>query len=379
MSQQNFSAAQREAIWLACQKKCPYTSRLLDVRSLHIDHIIPESLLDTPSQLEVLKSRLGLPADFDVHGYENLLPCDAGTNFQKGSSILDEGATRYFLSLASKNKPSVEKHLAEIANRNLASRAIILLQQAIEKGQLTPTEVTEILEKYTKHPEEIFTLLQGLQFADKDEVSAVAKTDIENLLDRPIKLGQNKVEDINGVSLTKDPSEQIYVRTCREYDAAIKDGFYARTTFDMKMEVFFRHQCGLLSVLRKATTAQKSFIAEPRVGIVDLKLLPFTMFPVLGEDTDGVTNSSSTYQQKVDDGSIVITQVSQNLLSVQEAGGGMSQQLIEVARADFNGDGIEDILLFEYYRVTDGTFGSGSIVILTRKSEEGLFEVVSNT
>lgn len=55
----------------------------------------------------------------------------------------------------------------------------------------------------------------------------------------------------------------------------------------------------------------------------------------------------------------------------------MGQQLIEVARADFNNDGIEDILLFEYCYATHGTLGFGGIRILTRKTENGLFEIVS--
>jgi hypothetical protein len=51
----------------------------------------------------------------------------------------------------------------------------------------------------------------------------------------------------------------------------------------------------------------------------------------------------------------------------------MAQHLVEVVRADFNGDGLEEILLFNYFYVTDGTFGSGGILILTRKAPDGLF------
>jgi hypothetical protein len=54
----------------------------------------------------------------------------------------------------------------------------------------------------------------------------------------------------------------------------------------------------------------------------------------------------------------------------------MGQQLIEVARAALNGDGIEDILLFEYCCATHGTLGVGGIRVLTRMSAAGPFEVV---
>ena len=375
MSEQKFSAAEREAFWLAYQKKCPYTSQVLDLGSFHIDHLLPEKLLDNPAKLEQIKAQLNLPADFDLRGYGNLLPCKPGANLQKGDSALDQGATHFFLSLASSKKKAIEAHVAKIAKRNKAGRAIVLLLQAIDSGDLSPSQVAKILEKHVGHPEEIFTLLQRLQFANADEVEVVAKADIEQLRDRPIKLGQNK--DIDGVSLTKSTSEKIYVRTCREYDAAVEKGFYAYTTFDITMAIFFEHQCGLLKALQSARTAQNSFINKPHVGIVDLKLLPFTLFPVLGPDDRDRTDKPSTYQGAVDDGSIVIRKVRQNLVSVQETGGGMAQQLVEVARADFDGDGIEDILVYNYFRVTDGTFRSGGVLALTRKSPDGLFEIIS--
>jgi hypothetical protein len=71
----------------------------------------------------------------------------------------------------------------------------------------------------------------------------------------------------------------------------------------------------------------------------------------------------------------VVKKLRQNLLQVEEPEG-MGHQLIEVARADFDGDGIEDILLFEYCWATHGTLGFGGVRILTRKSADGLFESV---
>ena len=82
-----------------------------------------------------------------------------------------------------------------------------------------------------------------------------------------------------------------------------------------------------------------------------------------------------TYQSKVNDGVLVVENACQNSLSIREPNG-MGQSLVEVVRADFNGDGIEDILLFEYCYATHGTLGYGGIRILTRKSIDGKFETV---
>jgi hypothetical protein len=55
----------------------------------------------------------------------------------------------------------------------------------------------------------------------------------------------------------------------------------------------------------------------------------------------------------------------------------MGQHLVEVARADFDGDGIEEILLFEYCYATHGTLGFGGVTILRRRGPNALFERVT--
>lgn len=373
MSSQKFNSSQREALWLAHQKKCAYTRELLDVSSFHIDHIIPESLADKPIEFARVKTMLGIDNDFDLYGYENLLPCRAGANLQKGSIVLDEAHTHYFLGIAASKKAEVQQNLEKIEKRMSRGKALILLQQCLERGELSPSEVAKILEDHNDEPQKIFRLIEGLQLADASEIRTVAKADIDFLRSRPIRLGEN--DHIDGVTLTNDAIGEVYVRTCKEYDTAIQSGYYALTNFDIKMSTFFEHQCGLLSSLQVATTPECSFIADPRVGVVDLHLIPFSFFPSFG-DVSQEDDPAATYQSKVDDGTIVIKRLRQNTLCVEEPEG-MGQQLIEVARADFNSDGIEDILIFEYCYATHGTLGFGGIRILTCKTANGLFEVIS--
>jgi hypothetical protein len=373
MSKQIFSASEREAIWLAHEKKCAYTRELLDVSSFHIEHIIPESLVDNTEELERVKNSLGLDKSFNIHGYENLIPCKVGVNLQKGSLIFNAAHTHFFLGIAASKKAGILENLEKIEKRKNRGKALILLQQCLERGELLPSEVAHILEEHNEQPQDIFHLLESMHFADATEIRIIAKADIEDLRCRPIRLGQN--DHIDGVTLTKNASDEIYVRTCKEYDDAIQSGYHALSTFDIKMAAFFEHQCGLLRSLQTAATPEHSFIANPRVGIFDLQLIPFSFFPYLGE-TRKECYSNVTYQDKIDDGTIVIKRLRQNTLCVQEPEG-MGQQLIEVARADFTGNGVEDILLFEYCYATHGTLGYGRIRILTRKNATDLFEIVS--
>ena len=86
MAIQKLNAVLREAMWIAHSKKCAYTHELIDLASMHVDHIIPESLAAKPEALAEIRSRLGLPDDFNLLGLENLLPAKPGANLQKGTS-----------------------------------------------------------------------------------------------------------------------------------------------------------------------------------------------------------------------------------------------------------------------------------------------------
>ena len=83
-----------------------------------------------------------------------------------------------------------------------------------------------------------------------------------------------------------------------------------------------------------------------------------------------------SYQDLVNTGDLIVRQVRGNLLKVEEQEG-MGQILIEVVRADFNGDGIEDILLFEYCYATHGTLGFGGIRLITRFAASEKFTVLN--
>ena len=371
MSRKKFRAVEREAIWLAHEKKCAYTRELVDVSNFHIDHIIPESLAKDPTTLKDAIAKFNLPADFDIHGYENLLPCQPRVNFQKRDSILPQAP--YFLSIAAEKKPKIEENLDHIKKRETKGKALILLHQGLELGYITQHEISEILQQHIEQPKVIFELIEGMQFADETEVKFVAKADIESLRDKPIRFGENK--HINEVTLTNSKGEQIHVRTCREYESALEQGYSPYSNFDFKMATWFRHQCGLLNSLQTATTPQQSFISNPKVGVVDLELLPVLFFPIIGDESANMEFLDGTYKNKVDDGVLVVENAYPNSLRVREPEG-MGQSLVEVVRADFNGDGIEDILLFEYCYATHGTFGYGGIRILTRKSINGKFETV---
>ena len=252
-----------------------------------------------------------------------------------------------------------------------------------QQSVTTPNNTAEMLEKPSapesgtaEAPEELsFELVESIKFADGAEAKSIAKADIDALRDRRIHMGGN---DTDGVTLTNEKNEKVHVRTCREYDAAIERGYYPYTTYDISMASWFEYPCETLNLLETAAIPQQSFISKPKEGVIDLALLPLSLFPVLSdiEQTYGHNIDNVTYQDQVDKGLLKVTGMGENWLSCEDDG--LKQHLTEVARADFNSDGIEDILLSESVSATQGSYRSYKITILTRKSVDGKFEMVQS-
>ena len=223
-------------------------------------------------------------------------------------------------------------------------------------------------------PKEItFELVKSIKFADGTEVRSVTKADIETLRDLPIDMGGNKTD---GVTLTKSRNDKIHVRTCREYDSALEDGYYPSSTYDISMGSWFKYPCGLLRLLETAAIPQQSFIPTSSEGVLNLELLPLSLFPVVTdfEQTYGYNIENVTYQDQMEKGLLKVTDKGDNRFSCEDDG--LRQHLTEVARADFNGDSIEDILLSEAVHATQGTYRTYDLIILTRKSMDGKYEKV---
>ena len=138
------------------------------------------------------------------------------------------------------------------------------------------------------------------------------------------------------------------------------------------MGSWFEYPCKTLNLLEIATIPEQSFIPTLKEGAVDLELLPFSLFPELLDFEDNIENV--TYQDRVDEGLLKVTDRGDNWFSCEDEG--LRQHLTEVARADFNGDDIEDILLSEAVHATQGTYRTYNMIILTRKSIDGKYEKV---
>ena len=216
-----------------------------------------------------------------------------------------------------------------------------------------------------------FELATPIKFADGSEKTSFTKAEIEALRDMPIYMGGSKFD----ATLANNGDRRI-VHTCREYDDALSTGYRPGTTADIMLAAWFKYPCGTLQLLERATRHKRSFLPAGDQGLFDLKLLPLTLFPVITdyEQVYGRDIKGETFYDQVEKGELEVIENAAHRFVCKSKGSKYS--LTEVARADFNGDGTEDILFREADAAIGGTLRVYNLLILTRKSSEAKYEKV---
>jgi hypothetical protein len=317
--------------------------------------------------LSEILARLDLAPTFNLSSIQNLVPTHRRCNLAKSSDLFNEASARFFLHRAEKAVAQIEELIRSKRNRESRENLLSSVGEAIRSGLILPMDVQE------SQPPDDLQLTKPLVFADKpgEYVESIAPDEVSLYLDRPVLMGGNPIfaadfGDQSGVRMT--------VRTCREYRAALSAGFHALTTYDIKSEAYLKTTNAILAAAGSVPIPLISYIQRPHRGVPDLNLLPPSVLPRVLPNDDEMINGMKDFSlgDLLERGEIKILSLSSNSLSLQWNWGFM---LREVCRADFDGDGVEDILCECYCWATEGTMGFGWTSILARVEDNGPFSV----
>lgn len=206
-----------------------------------------------------------------------------------------------------------------------------------------------------------------MEFTDKNVTGCLDAKDADALMDRTIKLGENAGE--RGVSLSSptNAGQRRVVGTCREYNAAIREGWFAMSTVDMTMESFFKQECGLINAIAHARRARSSFVSSPLIGLANLDLVSAQTISAL------VPGAQGSLKSLVDSGAVAVE--AHGARRLQFATRDQFAVLTEIARGDFDGDGLEDVFAVLAVHAKGGTMRDYEPLVLSRRSATGMLEV----
>ena len=222
-----------------------------------------------------------------------------------------------------------------------------------------------------------------LEFVGETIESCISRADIERLMNNKVELGSS--ED-DAYEFLQSNTGAVRVETCNEYLMAIRQGAYpSGSKFDIAMGSSFVYTCGTLSALQSAEKAKKSFLPDGKLKHLEMLpviLLPYALDELLEESNTGHTiadylgNQVEILQSTPDELQLFGYGIDKSdtaeigELTPEERDAETNVMYMwSIARADFNKDGVEDILVW---------VGDEGLMLLTRTSAtQKKFEVLA--
>jgi hypothetical protein len=204
------------------------------------------------------------------------------------------------------------------------------------------------------------------EFRTEDITSA----SVSELRNHPLEDQHNP----KGLRLVSNKNGETFVRTINELRDAQADGYYAATNAEMQTLAHFGLVADLLSAIFIARPSKVSFL-EP---ITRLDLLPAKFVSLnanlINADFDGSSSDTSgTIESWVNDGRCTAKITEENQVFIRAS---VMSTLTEVMRGDLDGDGSEDVLIWQRSRLVQGTMHWSSSLAFTRKTRDALFSKV---
>jgi hypothetical protein len=265
-------------------------------------------------------------------------------------------------------------------NMKLAMVGLMLILFAQVTFSRTPPQVrkpAKTSDAVERDP--VFSPTGKLVFEGRVVRGSIRKSEIDSLLTQRVELSAARPDAEYGkYGLGYTFADWHFpVFSCREWAQAHRQGEYVNSNYEMAMESSFIHTCSLLYALKDAKPAKRSFIANPRVGLANLNLLPPNV------KGDGLSDEEETEFNKLAARGVrmsnliakgeVKAKATKTSLSLAEPYD--ETELEEAARADFNGDGVEDIFIWASKHIGMGTLRYYYYFLLTRRSPAAGFEV----
>ncbi|MBL7113985.1 MAG: HNH endonuclease [Bacteroidales bacterium] len=145
MIKKTFNTPERYAIWKSLGPKCSWCKTPVEYQDCHIDHIIPEKLLEDEEKLKEVINNYALEESFDINSFENWVPVHPSCNLTKGDDVI-EGAP-IFLELLKKVKDKAEETariFTKWHTQNKTAKLTTVIAREAEKGSLDKTTVSQI-------------------------------------------------------------------------------------------------------------------------------------------------------------------------------------------------------------------------------------------
>lgn len=347
----NLTTAMRRAIWEAHGRKCAYTGELIDWNELEIDHIIP--VKGDPKQKQELLDSGVIDSNFDINGFDNLLPIKSWRNNKKSNFIPNQSSIVYFLSIAAQAASKAEKMYNSLISSDRGFNSYLQIKSQAEQNDIG----VEDLIGYLRHQADGEVPLRISLEIEGKNISSANSQYATVLMDKPFALGGGSITD---VVLQTDGGEPIVCRTASEFLVAKDAGAWPLTQYDINCYSLAEQTSELLRAVKESSYASISEIRTPHIDFECLEKWSSSWLADMLEENEIDLSKYPDIQSLINSNFVQPDEHTKWSVTFHRDGE-FSVRLSELMRADLDNDNNEEILVFSSTFAREGTFQAGKV------------------
>jgi hypothetical protein len=351
MSAQKFTIYERFAFWKAYEEKCIYCKNpILELSSLCIDHVIPEYLAKPEEEVKIktLLLDLNLPASYDISEYYNLVSSCSKCNAMKSSKT-----------------------------------GIIPNPIVLNEANVKATVIAKLVDKYRKKliankDTSPTTMPFKFMFRERSVKGPISKSILVDLYDIPVYAGGVSDFSLEGFQ-NKQPENPPIINTVNEYIDAVTKGWYPDTTFSIKISGWFETARCFLHALENARCPFACHFSDNFFNFTKYeKLSEVFAYPSYVPESElrdypwSRESSIVNYFNYLSGNNKELSLISNNDEEFVFEADYTKFYIQELLRADFSGNGFEEILCVYGLNAIGGSLGFSNIILLQKESPDKL-------
>ena len=147
MSEYKFTSAERYAVFVTHGERCYLCSEPVDLKSMEVDHILPEKLLSRRGALRSILRDYGISAKFGINSYENWLPaCGRCNLIKRAEEFSPSPMLQVLLQRAARRASLARSRAAAVVKSREVAKALNVLERVGELGG----PAVEVLEGFVR-------------------------------------------------------------------------------------------------------------------------------------------------------------------------------------------------------------------------------------
>ena len=206
------------------------------------------------------------------------------------------------------------------------------------------------------------------------------KLELESLNRIDERLNRNLWPGSPGLNVYKESgSTRVWASmdTCADTIRLTEEGYQTEDYSQLKLRLRLLAECRAIEMLKQARPAKTSYASNFVLDRDAVNYLP--PMTSMSPSCEGKCWQYTANQKRIPWGAVgtfLRIDVKSEVEMIVETEG-WEDRIEILARADFNGDELEDLILMTRSRATRGTYGAAAMFLLTRETADSVFQVLN--